>query len=75
MLVTIEDDGPGVPEGEWGRVFEPFYRLDRDADQNTTGFGLGLAIAQKALVLHGGSISIGMSALGGARLALHIPAD
>ena len=75
VLVTIEDDGPGVPEGEWGRVFEPFYRLDRDADQNTTGFGLGLAIAQKALVLHGGSISIGMSALGGARLALHIPAD
>ncbi len=74
VLVTIEDDGPGIPEEERDRVFEPFYRLDRGADQTTSGFGLGLAIVRKALVLHGGSIAIGASALGGAKLVLYIPA-
>jgi two-component system OmpR family sensor kinase len=75
VLVTIEDDGPGIPEGERDRVFEPFYRLDRETDRATSGFGLGLAIVQKALVLHGGSITIGTSVLGGAKLDLRIPTE
>ncbi len=73
VLVTIEDDGPGIPEEERDRVFEPFYRLDRDADHAASGFGLGLAIVQKALVLHDACITIGTSALGGAKMTLHIP--
>jgi two-component system OmpR family sensor kinase len=74
VLVTVEDDGPGIPEAERDRVFEPFYRLDREADLARSGFGLGLAIVQKALALHGGSITISTSARGGAKLTLHVPA-
>ncbi|MDB5959630.1 MAG: two-component sensor histidine kinase, partial [Massilia sp.] len=67
LEIVIDDDGPGIPEAEREHVFEPFYRLDRSRDRATGGFGLGLAIAQKALALHGGSIQAEASALGGAR--------
>lgn len=72
-LVLVEDDGPGIPDAARDRVFEPFYRLDREADHAASGFGLGLAIVQKALLLHGGSITIATSDLGGAKLVLTIP--
>jgi signal transduction histidine kinase len=64
--VTIEDDGPGIPAAERQKVFEPFYRSDRDGTR-ASGFGLGLAIARRALLLHGAEISVTESALGGAR--------
>jgi two-component system OmpR family sensor kinase len=73
VWVAVEDDGPGIPEEARDQVLEPFYRLDREADHAVKGFGLGLAIVQKALVLHGGSIAIGTSTLGGAKLVLSIP--
>jgi two-component system OmpR family sensor kinase len=73
VWVVVEDDGPGIPEEERDQVLEPFYRLDREADHAANGFGLGLAIVQKALLLHGGSIAIGTSTLGGAKLVLTIP--
>jgi signal transduction histidine kinase len=75
FVATVEDDGPGIPEEERQRVLEPFYRLDRSRDRNTGGFGLGLAIAQKAVALHGGKIVVTASALGGARVSLIIPAN
>ncbi len=71
IIITVEDDGPGIPEEARSRVFEPFYRLDRDADHATQGFGLGLAIAQKALQLHGATVAVDTSpAWGGARFVL-----
>lgn len=74
LLVIVDDDGPGIPATERERVFEPFYRLDRSRDRATGGFGLGLSIAQKAVTLHGGSIAIATSPLGGARFTLRLPA-
>jgi two-component system, OmpR family, sensor kinase len=71
--ILVEDDGPGIPEDERERVFEPFYRLDRSRDRATGGFGLGLAIAQKAVKLHGGSLSVEESRLGGARFVIALP--
>jgi two-component system OmpR family sensor kinase len=71
--IVVEDDGPGIPEDERERVFEPFYRLDRSRDRATGGFGLGLSIARKAVVLHGGSLSVEHSALGGARFVIRLP--
>lgn len=68
--VCVEDDGPGIPAEERTRVFEPFYRLDRSRDRETGGFGLGLAIAQKAVALHGGDIRVTESALGGAKFVV-----
>ncbi len=72
--IAVEDDGPGIPADERKRVFEPFYRLDRSRDRATGGFGLGLSIAQKAVALHGGDISVGESPMGGARFVFVIPA-
>lgn len=71
--IVVEDDGPGIPPEERERIFDPFYRLDRSRDRMTGGFGLGLAIAQKAALLHGGRISVTKSVLGGARFVLNLP--
>jgi two-component system OmpR family sensor kinase len=71
--IAVEDDGPGIPEEERERIFEPFYRLDRSRDRATGGFGLGLSIAQKAIALHGGTLRVERAALGGARLVISMP--
>jgi two-component system, OmpR family, sensor kinase len=71
--IVVDDDGPGIPAAERGKVFTPFYRLDRSRDRATGGFGLGLSIAHKALALHGGSIRIEQAPLGGARFVLTLP--
>ncbi|QJD98813.1 two-component sensor histidine kinase [Massilia forsythiae] len=71
--IAVEDDGPGIPEEERERVFDPFYRLDRSRDRATGGFGLGLSIARKAVALHGGSLRVERSALGGARFVVNLP--
>jgi len=71
--ISIDDDGPGIPPAEREAVFEPFYRLDRSRDRSTGGFGLGLAIARKAVALHGGTVKIDSSALGGARFVIVLP--
>ena len=73
LEVTIEDDGPGIPAGERERIFEAFHRLDRSRDRATGGFGLGLAIASRAVRLHGGAIEVGDAAMGGARFVLRVP--
>jgi len=71
--IVVEDDGPGIPPGEREQVFAPFHRLDRSRDRATGGFGLGLAIARKAVMLHGGGISVVDSPLGGARFVVRVP--
>ena len=73
--ISVEDDGPGIPEAERERIFEPFYRLDRSRDRASGGFGLGLSIAFKAVALHGGSIKVGSSPLGGASMTIVLPAS
>jgi two-component system OmpR family sensor kinase len=73
LEIAVEDDGPGIPEEERERIFEPFYRLDRSRDRATGGFGLGLSIAQKAIALHGGTLQVEHAALGGARLVISMP--
>lgn len=73
VAIAVEDDGPGIPPAERERVFEPFYRLDSSRDRASGGFGLGLAIAHKAVALHGGSLRVEDSELGGARFLIHLP--
>jgi len=57
VSITVRDQGPGVPEQELPNIFKPFYRVDDSRDNQTGGVGLGLAIARRALVLHGGEIT------------------
>jgi two-component system OmpR family sensor kinase len=71
--ISVDDDGPGIPEPEREKIFDPFYRLDRSRDRATGGFGLGLSIARKAVALHGGSLRAESSPLGGARFVITLP--
>ena len=64
--VVVSDDGPGIPESERGRVFQPFYRLEASRNVSTGGSGLGLAVVQQLSAAHGWKIHIGDSAMGGA---------
>jgi two-component system OmpR family sensor kinase len=75
VTIIVEDDGPGIPEGEREQVFAPFYRLDRSRDRATGGFGLGLAIARKAVQLHGGSLTVADGEMGGAKMVITLPAQ
>lgn len=56
--ISITDQGPGIPDEELDRIFQPFYRLETSRNRNTGGVGLGLAIAQMAVDMHGGSIRL-----------------
>ncbi len=64
--IVVNDDGPGIPEGERGSVFQPFYRLEASRNQSTGGSGLGLAVVQQLSGIHGWHVEIRESYLGGA---------
>lgn len=72
--ITVEDDGPGIPESERTTVFSPFYRIERSRSRQTGGTGLGLAIARQIAEAHGGTVVAEASPLGGARLVATLPA-
>lgn len=55
-VLSIRDHGPGVPEQDLNRIFDPFYRVNTDRDRSTGGVGLGLAIARRAVELHRGTL-------------------
>jgi signal transduction histidine kinase len=73
ISILVEDDGPGIAPEHRERIFEPFYRLDDSRDRHTGGFGLGLSIVAQAVALHGGSVTVGGSALGGACFTIWLP--
>jgi len=73
MLVTVEDDGPGIPEHQWDVLFDPFVRLDQSRDRKSGGIGLGLAIVKRFIALHKGQAKIARSSLGGASFELKWP--
>ncbi len=56
LVIRVRDDGPGIPEEELERVFEPFYRLESSRNRDTGGSGLGLSIARDVAQAHGGSL-------------------
>lgn len=72
-VVTVEDDGPGIPPGNYEDAFRPFNRLDAARNQNVSGVGLGLTIARDIARAHGGDITLGSSDLGGLRATLRLP--
>ena len=73
VAVTIDDDGPGIPEAELERVFEPFTRLEPSRSALTGGMGLGLAIARTIARAHGGDIRLANRPGGGLRATLTLP--
>lgn len=71
--ITVEDDGPGIPEGDWEHVFTPFARLDNSRNQASGGYGLGLSIVQRIAFWHGGKVVVSHSSLGGALFEMEWP--
>ena len=72
-ILTVEDDGSGIPESERERVFERFVRLDEARGRDAGGSGLGLAIVREIVTAHGGTVSADRSSLGGARFTVALP--
>jgi len=72
-MLTIDDDGPGIPEADRARVLHRFVRLDEARSRDQGGSGLGLAIVDEVVRAHGGSVSIEQSKLGGARIQISLP--
>ncbi|MDN6318569.1 MAG: ATP-binding protein [Marinobacter sp.] len=72
--VDVEDDGPGIPEDEWEKVFTAFSRLDDSRTRTSGGYGLGLSIVRRILYWHNGQAFVSRSNdLGGARFSLVWP--
>ncbi len=72
-LITIEDDGPGIPEDQYKNVFKPFFRLDKSRSLNHSGVGLGLAIVEDIINSHGGNIQLGKSKYNGLLVKISLP--
>ena len=74
--VDVEDDGPGIPEEDWDRVFSAFARLDDSRTRASGGYGLGLSIVRRIMFWHGGRAMVSRSeALGGAKFSLIWPRE
>ncbi|MFO1456851.1 MAG: ATP-binding protein [Steroidobacteraceae bacterium] len=77
--IVVEDQGPGVPDGELSRIFEPFHRVATARDRASGGAGLGLAIAARVMRAHGGSIEArnvttpGAAGIRGLAITLRLP--
>ena len=72
-IISIEDNGPGIPEDQYKNVFRPFFRLDKSRSLNKSGVGLGLAIVEDIINSHGGSIQLSKSKSGGLQFKIFLP--
>lgn len=72
-LVRIVDSGPGVPEEALDKLFRPFYRIDDARGRKTGGVGLGLAITERAVRLHGGTVKASNRREGGLQIEIRLP--
>jgi signal transduction histidine kinase len=72
-VVTVADDGPGIPERDRMRVFDRFVRLESDRARSSGGTGLGLAIVAEIVSAHGGTVTIGERAGGGTVVTIQLP--
>jgi len=69
----VTGSGPGVPEEALDKLFRPFYRIDDARGRQTGGVGLGLAITERAIRLHGGTVSAGNRPQGGLMVEIRLP--
>ncbi|MBX2805747.1 MAG: two-component sensor histidine kinase [Hyphomicrobiales bacterium] len=73
LVVSVEDDGPGIPPELREVAFRPFYSLDKSRNQNVKSTGLGLAITRDIIRAHGGEIHLGESRMGGLKATIRMP--
>jgi two-component system sensor histidine kinase CpxA len=75
VRIRVRDHGPGVPQDRIGRLFKPFVRAGEARDRQSGGYGLGLAIAERAIRLHGGTITARNLTEGGFEVIIELPVD
>ena len=73
IIVSIEDDGPGIPASEFENVFKPFYKIDKSRNKAKSSVGLGLSIASDIIRSHGGEIELNKSEIGGLKVKISLP--
>ena len=73
IIITIEDDGPGIPVSEYENVFKPFYKIDKSRGGSKSSVGLGLSISSDIIRSHGGKIELENSKLGGLKVKISLP--
>ena len=73
IRVIIDDEGPGVPEDALQQLFDPFFQVDKSRSHGNGGSGVGLAIARRAVQLHGGSIRAENRSEGGLSVTIDLP--
>ena len=72
-VITVEDEGPGIPAEHRSRVWEPYWRLPRDSASAVGGSGIGLAVVKELVSAHGGSVAVADAPGGGARFEVRFP--
>jgi len=73
LIITIDDDGPGIQEKEYENVFKPFYKIDKSRGDSKSSVGLGMSIASDIVQSHGGNIKLEKSLLNGLRVKISLP--
>ena len=73
IVITINDDGPGIPKSEYSNVFKPFYKINKGRGDAKSSVGLGLSIASDVVRSHGGKIDLNKSKLGGLSVKISLP--
>jgi len=73
IIITIDDDGIGIPENQYQNVFKPFYKLDKSRGDSRSSVGLGLSITSDIIKSHGGNVILDKSPLKGLRVKIFLP--
>jgi len=73
VIVTVADDGPGIPEEDLPSLFEPFFRVDRSRSKKSGGYGLGLSLCKRIVEAHGGQIEVANRGRRGAEFVVRLP--
>jgi len=74
LVITVDDDGPGIAESEYENVFKPFYKIDKGRGETKSSVGLGLSIASDIIRSHGGYIKLDKSSMNGLGVKIFLPA-
>ena len=75
ILATVQDFGPGIPQDEQDKIFEPFYRVDKSRTKETGGYGLGLSLCREIMLAHGGDIRLESGPGKGTKVILRFPKE